>query len=155
MRAQGGGTFESRTDAASSDLYFHYYGLIQHQCGLPNLLDTSRAQRVLQWIDGSAELTICPVQYRQNMLQDMIRTGVLHATHMCNKTLVEHATGVNTAARLLSRHVLRGHHGQRRGLSGQGGDGRGRWQRHPLPICRTGGLSFALAPVKASSLQET
>ena len=65
---------------------------------LPNLMDTSRAQRVLQWIDGSAELTIFPVQYRQNMLQDMIRTGVLHATHMCNKTLVEHATGVNTAS---------------------------------------------------------
>jgi hypothetical protein len=32
LHAQGAGSFESRTDAASSDLYFHYYSLIQHQC---------------------------------------------------------------------------------------------------------------------------
>ena len=38
MHAQRKGTFESRTEEASADLYFHYYSLIQHQCAHPQLL---------------------------------------------------------------------------------------------------------------------
>ena len=75
------GNFESRATPASAELYFHYYGLLQHQC----VADTAFASGnvcIIAFQTGQPYSQTC----RQNMLQDMIRTGTYYAAIMGNYT---------------------------------------------------------------------
>ena len=75
------GNFERRATPASAELYFHYYGLLQHQCATATALAYGNVC-IFAVQTGQASSSTC----RQNMLQDMIRTGTYYAAIMGNFT---------------------------------------------------------------------
>ena len=75
------GNFERRATPASAELYFHYYGLLQHQCATATALASGNVC-IFAVQTGQPSSSTC----RQNMLQDMIRTGTYYAAIMGNFT---------------------------------------------------------------------
>ena len=75
------GNFERRATPASAELYFHYYGLLQHQCVTATAFASGNVC-IFAVQRGQPSSSPC----RQNMLQDMIRTGTYYAAIMGNFT---------------------------------------------------------------------
>ena len=73
------GNFERRATPASAELYFHYYGLLQHQCVAVSAFAPGNVCIIVVQA-GQPYSSTC----RQNMLQDMIRTGTYYAAIMGN-----------------------------------------------------------------------